>query len=43
MLVLSRNENESITIKVPPSDVPQQITVTFVRHIGQKARIGFGV
>lgn len=41
MLVLSRQRDQSVVITVPPSDKPQEITVTVVDIRGDKVRLGF--
>ena len=41
MLVLSRKENESIRVVVPPSDQPTTVVVTVAKLAGQKVRLGF--
>lgn len=41
MLILSRGKEQSVVITVPPSQVPQQVTVMVLEFRGDKTRLGF--
>lgn len=43
MLVLSRRTNESITLRIPPSPVEQEVKITAVRlpSVRSSVRLGF--